>query len=43
MVEVEKLVGGLKLVGAESFAGEADDGNQLLHHSYSTNGTILKP
>lgn len=35
---VERFVGGLKSAGVEFSAGEADDGNQLLHHSYSTNG-----
>ena len=34
---IERFVGGLKSAGVEFSAGETDDGNQLLHHSYSTN------
>jgi len=35
---IEKFVDGLKSAGVEFSAGETDDGNQLLHHFYSTNG-----
>ena len=37
---VERFVGGLKVAGVEFSAIEADDGNQPLHHSYSTNVVI---
>ena len=33
------FVGVLKAVGEAFFAGEADDGSKLLHHSSSTNGS----
>ena len=35
---IERFVGGLKSAGVESAAGEADGGDQLLHHSYSATG-----
>ena len=42
MVEAGRFVGGWKAAGTAFFAGEADDGSKLLHHSSSTNGDSLR-